>query len=210
MKLSVSLPARRGLTVWAAVVAVAVVAVAVVAPAAAAPPSRDMARLKHENAVLRAKVKQIAAANAKLALKDKMLSARVVALVNRALAADPCPITRPNNSQPPGNTYGSAFHGNGQVWVGLPSKTDIVLWERGPDGSVEEKFGWWHEAKGKLRIEGRRLDAQAPLLRASIPDGYGEMGFQSSIISFPTDGCWQVTGSVGDTNLTFVTLVIGV
>lgn len=53
--------------------------------------------------------------------------------------------------------------------------------------------------------EARRL---APL-RSSAPDGYGDFGFASSSLAFPCSGCWEVTGRVGDSSLTFVTLVIG-
>jgi len=61
---------------------------------------------------------------------------------------------------------------------------------------------------GKLRIEGSRLDASAPPLVGHVPDGYGDSGFQSSGITFPTEGCWQVTGRVGEASLTFVVLVL--
>jgi hypothetical protein len=69
------------------------------------------------------------------------------------------------------------------------------------------KFGWWRGEAGALRIEGRRLDAPAPLA-ARIPEGYGDAGFQASGILFPTQGCWEVTGRVGGASLTFVTLVL--
>jgi hypothetical protein len=36
----------------------------------------------------------------------------------------------------------------------------------------------------------------------------GEKGFQPSGIRFPTEGCWEVSGSVGNTKLTFVTLIL--
>jgi hypothetical protein len=58
-----------------------------------------------------------------------------------------------------------------------------------------------------LRIEGERLDAPAPPLRAEIPDGYGTTGFQPTGLIFPTKGCWKVVGSVGSARLTFVVLV---
>ncbi len=61
------------------------------------------------------------------------------------------------------------------------------------------KFWWWRLVKGRLTIEGRRLSI--------IPDGYGEIGFQASGLVFPTPGCWEVTGRIGDKSLTFVTLV---
>jgi hypothetical protein len=59
-----------------------------------------------------------------------------------------------------------------------------------------------------LTIEGRRLDDKASPLHAAIPGGYGDKGFQPSGIRFPTEGCWEVTGSVGNTKLTFVTLIL--
>jgi hypothetical protein len=55
---------------------------------------------------------------------------------------------------------------------------------------------------------GRRLDAPAPPARAPAPDGYGDTGFQASGVDFPTEGCWEVTGTLPTTRLTFVTFVI--
>jgi hypothetical protein len=79
-----------------------------------------------------------------------------------------------------------------------------------PDGSLAMKFGWTRGEglRGKLKIHGRRLDASAPPLRARIPDGYGGTGFQATALIFPTEGCWEVTGEVGETRLTFVTRVV--
>lgn len=76
------------------------------------------------------------------------------------------------------------------------------------DGSISTKFGWWWITAGALTVSGRRLDAQAPPLRASVPDGYGTEGFQASGVSFPTDGCWEVTGAAGGAELRFVTFVL--
>jgi hypothetical protein len=76
------------------------------------------------------------------------------------------------------------------------------------DGSISAKFGWWRGPEGPLRIEGRRLDATAPPVGASIPDGYASSGFQPSGVLFPTEGCWEVTGRVADASLSFVVLVI--
>ena len=61
--------------------------------------------------------------------------------------------------------------------------------------------------RGQLRIEGRRLDAPASPLRAHVPNGYGEIGFQATALVFSSPGCWEVTGRVGDASLTFVTKV---
>jgi len=120
---------------------------------------------------------------------------------------DPCPLTRPNGV-PPGPAAGSSFYGADGIWVGFwPS--NVVVQEVALDGSIDAKFGWWREGRGKLMIEGRRLDGPASALTANVPDGYGDTGFQASGIVFPTPGCWQVTGRVGTASLTFVTLVLG-
>jgi hypothetical protein len=63
---------------------------------------------------------------------------------------------------------------------------------------------------GSLTIEGHRLDAGAPRLRADIPGGYGDLGFIPSGLIFPTPGCWKVTGRVADASLTFVVQVVPV
>ena len=79
-----------------------------------------------------------------------------------------------------------------------------------PDGLLRQKFGWYREKglHGRLIIAGKRLDAAAPPLRAEIANGYSDTGFQPSEIIFPTEGCWQVTGTVGNVSVTFVTRVM--
>jgi hypothetical protein len=76
------------------------------------------------------------------------------------------------------------------------------------DGSINWKYGWWRKAVGNLTITGRRLDAAAPPLKSDVPDGYGNIGFQASGVTFPSAGCWQVTGKTDHTALTLVTLVV--
>jgi hypothetical protein len=70
------------------------------------------------------------------------------------------------------------------------------------------KWPWWRLARGPLTIEGRRLDGAAAPLRAHIPAGYGQTGFQSSGLLFASPGCWEVTGHLGEATLSFVTMVI--
>ena len=114
-----------------------------------------------------------------------------------------CPVTLPNR-----RTFG---FGTERLWV--------VLWPRGhararrfnvrPDGSLALKFPWTRGVRGELSITGRRLDAPAAPARARVPGGYGSVGFQSTAVVFPTPGCWEVTGEVGDASLRFVTRVSG-
>ena len=127
--------------------------------------------------------------------------------------AEDCPVTQPTTAPPEigDRLFGSgSAHGNADLWVG-------GLWPHGitavgesyvaSDGSIGMKFGWWRNLRGQLEITGRRLDGDAPALEADVPDGYGDTGFQASGVSFPTEGCWEVTGTVGGSSLTFVTFV---
>ena len=173
-------------------------------PAGAKSPPKGQ---KHQLAVLKAKVRRLQAENRSLRQAYAAALRREIVLQRRVAAVDPCPITHPNGSVPPGPMFGAEPHGNGSIWVGL-WPADIVLWNAEPDGSVSAKFGWWRGVAGKLRIDGHRLDAQASPLTAHVPDGYGDSGFQSTGITFPTEGCWRVTGRVADASLTFVTLVL--
>ena len=128
-----------------------------------------------------------------------------------AATVEGCPVTKPNGSTPPGETSGGLrHHGNGKLWTVLYYPTlPVTARNRQPDGSIDEKFPWWRGVSGNLSIRGRRTDGSAPPLRARIPSGYGDSGFQASAIIFPTEGCWRVTGSVGLAALTFVVLVRG-
>ena len=123
-----------------------------------------------------------------------------------------CPVTIPNGSQPYGKTVEEDpnFHGNGQLWTKLWPNGKIYLStaDRMPDGSFTQKWYFERGVHGILTVEGHRLDAESAPLRADIPDGYGDAGLQVLALIFPTTGCWEVTGRVGDASLTFVTEVI--
>jgi hypothetical protein len=95
-------------------------------------------------------------------------------------------------------------HYEGKIIAGGPDGGAGIM----PDGSIGVKVGWYRVARGDLFIEGHRLDAPAPPLRSGIPAGYGSRGFQATALFFPTEGCWEVTGRVGDSSVTFVVLVV--
>ena len=123
-----------------------------------------------------------------------------------------CPATPPNGNTPPGERPDSTDHGDGALWVALwPEGTVSIPTDPAqPNGALAMKSPWWRGpgVRGKLTITGRRLDAPAPPLTANIPEGYGDTGFQATMIIFPTAGCWEVTGKAGAASLTFVALVL--
>ena len=126
-------------------------------------------------------------------------------------APAPCPVTIPNGSTPPYQNPGPLHHGNGALWTILGddgkylASPSFVL----PDGSIRLRLLWWTTVKDQLTIQGRKLDAPAPPLWADIPTNkWG--GFFATSIFFPSEGCWEVIGKVGNESLTFVTIVIKV
>ncbi len=122
-----------------------------------------------------------------------------------------CPVTQPNGSLPPGETVNSIYyHGNGELWTSLwrDGKVYMEAHNQEADGSFSMKWGFVRGVTGPLTVEGHRIDADAEPLRAEIPDGYGDTGFQVTGLIFPTTGCWEVTARVGESSLTFVTEVV--
>jgi len=134
------------------------------------------------------------------------------------LVRSACPVTRPDpTAVVPGWIAADAGAGPGRgwllygspgQWVRLPLDGELTTYydpQLPPDRrEIATKFPWDRVAAGRLRVEGRRLDAPAPPLRALVPDGYGPNGFQATGLVFPTPGCWEVTGTVDEDTLRFV------
>lgn len=125
-----------------------------------------------------------------------------------------CPITQPTTTPAEigDRLFGStSAYGNDDLWVGGLGQDGILAVDNSvvhKDGSIGAKLGWWRNVPGNVVISGRRLDAPAPPLVGRGSDGYGITGFQASGVLFPTEGCWEVTGRVGESALTFVIFVI--
>jgi hypothetical protein len=134
--------------------------------------------------------------------------------LNPVRATGPCHVTSPNGKGPASSD--GFNHGNDALAVALWPKGRLVAGrlpdgsayaDIKPDGSIVAKLGWWRAAEGPLAIHGQRLDGRSRSLRAEVPKGYGTGGFQPSVLTFPTPGCWKVAGNIGHANLTFVVLV---
>lgn len=126
------------------------------------------------------------------------LTAKVAAAEN-PLQPFQCQVTRP----------GGGLLENDSLSVGLSHK--YVFRPGGPgfvdtDGALGIKVLWTRKVRGTLEIGGRRLDGSSPPARAYLKD-YGDSGIQPSYLLFPTPGCWEITGMVGNSKLTFVVLV---
>lgn len=89
-----------------------------------------------------------------------------------------------------------------------------------PDGSMWLKAPWFAAGppgharrgpRGVLIVTGRRLDPAAPPLTVAVQQvgvaGYGGSGVWAVVLTFPTEGCWSVTGRVERTTRTFRLLV---
>lgn len=125
-------------------------------------------------------------------------------------------VPRPTPDSLRSNVGTGKAYWNGNLYVGaFWADSTVVFRPRGwgsilADGSMKMKYPWFRAQglTGKLTITGRRLDGAAPPLRAHIPKGYSATGFQATELIFPTEGCWEIAGKVGDTTLTFVNRVI--
>lgn len=122
--------------------------------------------------------------------------------MSTAVASDSCPITFPQGG----------IHGNDALQAVLPQGGKFVFAPGGAgfvdrDGALGIKFAFDRLIAGQLSVGGRRLDGKAGPARAYMSDGYGDIGFQPIYLVFPTPGCWEITGRVGDAKLTFVLFV---
>ena len=124
-----------------------------------------------------------------------------------------CEVTLPNGVAARGQAPTPHAHGTEALAVLLSPDGTVTFRPGGPggvepDGALTMKFPWHRGVRGHLAISGRRLDRSERAVRSLVASGYGEIGFQSTLIAFPSAGCWEVTGRVADTALTFVLEVV--
>ena len=143
----------------------------------------------------------------------------LVLFAGSAPAKPPPRACKPTIARPPypDPAQPSFNYGNATIRVALSPPNGRIVAGRLPgggeratindDGSVSAKFGWWRNGSGRIRISGRRVDVpNAAPLRAHVPGGY-PAGFQATGLTFPTTGCWRVTGRYAGASLTFMVLV---
>lgn len=123
-----------------------------------------------------------------------------------------CDVTLPNGvgypGEPSADKYGNEFltvslYPGGVFEVGRSGPSQVAA-----DGSISVKFPWWRKIPGRLEIAGRRVDSADQVLRAEVPDGYGDVGFQATRLRFSSAGCWLVEGRIGARALRFFVRVV--
>ena len=103
-------------------------------------------------------------------------------------------------------------YGNGLLSTTVPGDDGVLVARRDPDGTLFQKL-WWLPREGftgKLTVRGERLDASGQMRVLSVNWGYSSDGRGSwaSAVTFPSEGCWRLTGRVRDVSLTYVVKVV--
>jgi hypothetical protein len=131
----------------------------------------------------------------------------------RVSSADParvCFVTLPNASTPPGLNALPNYHGNGMLWALLPGD-GVYRLRAESDGTFFAKIPWVAAGTtGELRVSAQRIDAPAPTPRTQTVPG-SLLGFRgpswAARVWFTSEGCWKVTGRIGDVSLIFIARV---
>jgi hypothetical protein len=101
-------------------------------------------------------------------------------------------------------THNTNWAGGDGIWVVLPGD-GLVTWGSPTYGS---KLGLFVSGSGRVTATARRIGAPTPPgVAADIgtpEEGYGPPGFIASWVTFPSDGCWEVTYRIASRSLTFV------
>jgi hypothetical protein len=116
-------------------------------------------------------------------------------------AAETCPVTR-------------GRYGNGLLSTAVPGSDGVLVARRDPDGTLFQKLGWLPRLGfgGTLMVRGERLDAPSPPMRVlSVNWGHSlstGRGSWMSAVTFPSEGCWRISGRVRDVSLSYVVRVV--
>jgi hypothetical protein len=105
--------------------------------------------------------------------------------------------------------------GNGFLSTTLPAD-GVLSRPRQSDGSLFDKLGWLPRKgfTGTLKVRGEQLDGDGELRVLSVNWGYATapgrdpVGSWRSAVEFPDEGCWRLTGRVGDVALSYVVKVV--
>jgi hypothetical protein len=114
-----------------------------------------------------------------------------------------CPVTLPNRAG-----SGRFNHGNGLLLSTLPPDGVVVGATYEPDGSLFWKPYWLPRVAtgAAVSVRGERLDApSSPMRVLAVRWGSGSW---ATAATFPSEGCWRITGRTGDVALSYVVSVV--
>ena len=116
-----------------------------------------------------------------------------------------CTVTKPMLDEPPSDPKASPF-GFGEWYI----SDDRAIWfpRQGWRAGTDNKVILIRPAGVRLAISGRRLDGPAPPLKlgAGVSE-YPGSTYEVIAMTFPAEGCWEVTAKAGNDVLRFVTTV---
>ena len=119
--------------------------------------------------------------------------------------ADACVLTQPIRSRAPESTSGGPPSPGSYSWF-VNADRSIWMFDQPRVAGQRAKTAWFRPARTRLEITGRRLDAAAPPLLVEVNasgDAYRNR-FQPSNLTFPTEGCWELTAQAGGSEARFV------
>lgn len=127
-------------------------------------------------------------------------------------ASRSCPVTESEWILAPDDPAVNNPPAYGYYYVNEDRSIWASAWWAGEDGNhlrVSEdgiKVGWFRPEGAELQITGRRVDGWAPPLESHVPCCYPTR-FQATGLTFPMQGCWEVTAKAEDRVLTFIVRV---
>jgi hypothetical protein len=112
-------------------------------------------------------------------------------------ATGPCPVS------------GEGPYGNGLLTTRLPP-AGVISRSRESDGTIFDKPGWVTKdiAGWELTVRGERLDGPGQLRVLGVRSRSGTYGDWRTALTFSDEGCWRITGRVGDVSLSYVVKVV--
>ncbi len=117
-----------------------------------------------------------------------------------------CAPTQPIVDEPPSDPHASPF-GAGPWYINSNRTIWADPWHPWTSSAKGLKVLWIRPSGERFEVAGRRLDGAASPLAVHAPCCY-PWTYQSTRLTFPTEGCWEIAASAGSEKLTFTVAVV--